>query len=252
MKKEEENLRDELSVMMYVHGFMSGANGAKQQQLQKHFKGRYRIIAPELDADPDKSLAILNQIIEREHPEVIIGTSLGGWMTVMCDSHDAKLVIVNSSTEPYETLGRWLNQPQQYFCKRLDGVQTYTLTQEILDKYLKYDTLGEVKKKLNRLYALCSTRDELIGTRHIEMLKPVMSASHLTVVNDFGHQCRDAGMVHLYDILERILLKRTDGKNKEERIVRIATQESHDRAIKVMQHLKSSATDSGDDCSEIE
>ena len=196
-----------MPVMMYVHGFLSGANGSKHKQLQDHFKGLYRVIAPELDADPDKSLAILNEIIKRERPEIIIGTSLGGWMTLMCDSHDAKLVVVNPSTEPYVTLGRWLNQPQQYFCNRLDGEQTYTLTQEVLDRYSKYDTLGEVKKKLNRLYALCSTQDELIGTRHIDMLRPVMDAERLMIVDDFGHQCRDAGMQHLFDILEGILLR---------------------------------------------
>ena len=109
--------------MMYVHGFLSGSNGAKQQQLQKHFKNRYRVIAPELDADPDNSLAILNEIIKKEKPEIIIGTSLGGWMTYMCDSGDADLVIVNPSTTPYKTLERWLNQPQRYFCPRLDGVK---------------------------------------------------------------------------------------------------------------------------------
>ena len=46
--------------MMYLHGFMSGANGSKQRQLQKLFKGRYRVIAPELDADPDHSLDVIN------------------------------------------------------------------------------------------------------------------------------------------------------------------------------------------------
>lgn len=205
--KNKEKRMDKLPVMMYVHGFMSGANGAKQKQLQDHFEGRYRVIAPELDADPDKSLAILNEIIERERPEIIIGTSLGGWMTLMCDSNDAKLVIVNPSTEPQITLARWLEEPQEYFCKRLDGVQTYTLTQEVLGKYMKFDTLGEVKKKLNRLYSLCSTQDELIGTRHIDMLQPIMDTEHLMIVDDFGHQCRDAGMAHLFDILETILPK---------------------------------------------
>lgn len=40
-----ENISDTLPVMMYLHGFMSGANGAKQRQLQRQFKGRYRVIA---------------------------------------------------------------------------------------------------------------------------------------------------------------------------------------------------------------
>uniref|UniRef100_UPI00256F3109 hypothetical protein n=1 Tax=Duncaniella freteri TaxID=2530391 RepID=UPI00256F3109 len=51
-----ENISDTLPVMMYLHGFMSGANGVKQRQLQRQFKDRYRVIAPELDADPDSSL----------------------------------------------------------------------------------------------------------------------------------------------------------------------------------------------------
>ena len=200
MNKEEKTL----PVMMYVHGFLSGSNGAKQQQLQKHFKNRYRVIAPELDADPDKSLAILNEIIRKEKPEIIIGTSLGGWMTCMCDSEDAELVIVNPSTTPYKTLGRWLNQPQRYFCTRLDGVQTYTMTQEVLDKYLKYDTVRTVKEKMNRIHALCSTKDELIGSEHLDKLTPILPPERLIVVDDFGHQCRDAGMNHLYEIIESI------------------------------------------------
>ena len=159
----ENKITMELPVMMYVHGFMSGTNGAKQRQLQKHFKGRFRVVAPELDADPDKSLEILNRIIEDEKPEIIVGTSLGGWMTVMCESGNAELVIVNPATDPYKTLGRWLNEPQTYFCPRLDGNQTYTLTQEVLDRYLKYDTIKEIRGKTGRLHALCSTKDELIG-----------------------------------------------------------------------------------------
>ena len=190
--------------VMYVHGFMSGANGAKQRQLQKHFKSRYRVIAPELDADPEKSLKILNDIIAQEQPSVIVGTSLGGWMTLMCDSGNAELVIVNPAMFPHITLAQWLDEPQTYFCPRLDGVQTYTLTSEVLDKYLNYDAIDAVKQKLNRLHALCSTKDELIGSRHINALKPLMSEKRLMIVDDFGHQCRNVGMNHLYTILDNL------------------------------------------------
>ena len=124
--------------MMYLHGFMSGANGAKQRQLQKHFKGRWRVIVPELDADPEKSLAIIDELIEKERPEIIVATSLGAWMAMMCRHGVAPLVLVNPVTAPQEELTRWLDEPQQYFCKRLDGVQTYTLTRGVLDKYGAY------------------------------------------------------------------------------------------------------------------
>lgn len=193
-------------VMMYIHGFMSGSNGSKHNQLQRHYKN-YRVITPELDADPDKSLTIINEIITYEKPEIIIGTSLGGWMTLMCDSPETtKLIIVNPSLFPYRTLSRWLDIEQTYFCKRIDGVQTYTLKQEVLDQYLKYNPILEVMKKKNRLYALCSTEDELIGTAHIDALTPLME-DNLIIKNDFGHQCRDAGMKHLYKIIDNFAKK---------------------------------------------
>ena len=188
--------------MMYVHGFMSGANGAKQKQLQKMFEGRYEVIAPELDGDPDKSLAILNEVIREEKPEVIIGTSLGGWMTVMCDSGDAKLIVVNPCTFPTDELDQFKNIHQKYFCKRLDGAKTYILTQETLNLYKKYDFEKTVSEKADRIWALCSSADELLHDNHIKALKGKLPECRLVIVDDFGHQCKDAGLQHLQEMIE--------------------------------------------------
>ena len=77
MNNESKIEETELPVMMYIHGFRSGANGSKRDQLQTHFEGKFRVIAPEVDADPEKSLAVINDIIAREKPQVLVGTSLG-------------------------------------------------------------------------------------------------------------------------------------------------------------------------------
>ena len=190
--------------MMYIHGFRSGANGSKREELQRHFESRYRVIAPEVDADPEKSLAIINEIIERERPDVIVGTSLGGWMTLMYDSGDAQLVVINPSLSPQQTLSKWVGQELPYFCERLDGVQTYTLTPEVLDKYAYYDIVKNINDKSDRLHALCSSEDELIGDHHISTLRPLLTPDRLIIANDFGHRCSGPGMTHLFQILDNV------------------------------------------------
>ena len=205
IEKHEAALREfNLPVMMYIHGFRSGANGSKRDELQQYFDGRYRVIAPEVDADPDKSLAIINEMIKCEQPKIIVGTSLGGWMTLMCDSGDAQLVVVNPSTDPQHTLSRWIGQDLPYFCERLDGVQTYMLTQQVLHKYAGYDIVKNIQEKSGRLHALCSSADELIGDIHIRTLQPLLPTDRLTIVDDFGHRCSGPGMGHLFHILDTI------------------------------------------------
>lgn len=202
--KTDKDMKNHLPVMMYIHGFRSGANGSKREQLQMHFDGRYRVIAPEVDADPEKSLAIINDIISRDEPQIIIGTSLGGWMTLMCDSGNAVLVAVNPCLSPKETLSRWKDEELEYFCQRLDGVQTYKLTDEVLKKYDRFNVMQALTDKRESIYALCSTQDELLGTSHIDVLQPLLLNEQLTIADNFGHRCYGQGMNHLLEILDGI------------------------------------------------
>lgn len=188
-------------VMMYIHGFMSGSNGTKREQLEEQYGEKYRIVVPELDADPDSSLAKINKIIKEENPEIIIGTSLGGWMTIMTESGERRLVIVNPCMDPFRELSICVDEELEYYCPRLDGVQTYVLRQETLDKYRKYDVEENVRKKASHIQALCSSKDELLATRHIDALKPLLPEEQLTVKDDFEHRCHGAGLQHLFEII---------------------------------------------------
>lgn len=206
----KDKMKDEtLPVMMYLHGFMSGANGSKQRQLQEMFRGRYRVIAPELDADIKNSIKIIQELKEKEKPEIIIGSSLGGFMAMLIPGN-ADVVVVNPVTNPYQQLARWVGQEQTYFCKRLDGVQTYTLTQEVIDNYKGYDITDAFAREWDRghLSALCSSSDELLGDTHITLLSRYINPGFLMVADDFGHQCKGVGMTHLKELIEKVIARR--------------------------------------------
>ena len=173
-------------------------------EIAKNLNSDNHSYSQSVDADPEKSLTIINEMIEREKPKIIVGTSLGGWMTLMCDSGDAQLVVVNPSTYPQQTLSKWIGQELPYFCERLDGVQTYTLTHEILNKYAGYDIVKNIQEKSGRLHALCSSADDLIGDIHIRTLQPLLPSNRLTVTNDFGHRCSGSGMSYLFNILNAL------------------------------------------------
>lgn len=194
--------------MMYLHGFMSGANGSKQRQLQEQFKGRYRVVAPELTANPVESLRVINEMIDKENPEIIIGTSLGGWMALECRSNGADVIAINPVLDPQRQLARWLNQEQKYFCPRLDGVQTYTLTPEVLALYGDFDAKDSVRYNRLNISALCSSADELLGDSHYSFLRDILPEGFCEIVDDFGHQCRDAGLIHLYALIEKVISRR--------------------------------------------
>lgn len=192
-----------MKYILYIHGFMSGANGTKGKQLSKKLKN-YTILTPELTADPDKSLSIINTFIEKYNPEIIIGTSLGGFMALTCHNYNAKVIVCNPCLNPYTEIARWLNEPQTYFCERIDGVQTYTLTQDVLDKYLNYDILSTIKNHKDNVYAICSSCDELLRDNHYKTLSQYLDSTHLIVSDKFDHRCSGEGFKILVNLIKNV------------------------------------------------
>ena len=193
-----------MKTLLYIHGFMSGSNGTKSKQLSKKFKNIYNVITPELTADPDSSIEIINKYIDEYKPDIIVGTSLGGFMSLMCNNTGCNIYLCNPCLYPQKELSQWLNSKQTYFCERLDGVQTYTLTNETLQKYTNYDTISEILKNKDNIYAVCSTCDDIIGDTHYKTLSNILNNDHLIVSDEFGHQCNGKGYNYLTDLIKKI------------------------------------------------
>ncbi|MBQ2289870.1 MAG: esterase, partial [Bacteroidaceae bacterium] len=66
--------------LLYVHGFASSGSSGTVMTLRRHLDS-WRVIAPDLPVDPFDALELLREIVEKEQPDVVVGTSMGGMFT---------------------------------------------------------------------------------------------------------------------------------------------------------------------------
>jgi len=197
--------------VLFIHGFMSGANGETITKFKKLYSYKYDFITPELDADPSKAIPKLNEIIEKEKPSLIVGNSLGGFYALMCDSGNIPKIVVNPCVNPYEHLKIYLNKEMQYHSKRNDGSTTYTLTPQTLEKYKEYNNIKErIKANIGSVFAILSSKDEVLGDTHIKLFEEIKNETNynfmfFSIYNTFGHRLTYNTNIYLWDVVDNMM-----------------------------------------------
>ena len=122
--------------ILYLHGFASsgasGTVGLLRHELWEKMPPdrRVTIVAPDIPLDPLVALPMLEELAYDEVPDLIIGTSMGGWYTQML--HGFTRICVNPSfwlSKKYDILfvgkHKWMNQ-------RKDGETEFHVTKELI------------------------------------------------------------------------------------------------------------------------
>ena len=104
-----------MSKILYLHGFASCGEGNKSSLLKKYF-GAENVIAPNLPPSPIDAIDTIEEILESSEIDILIGSSLGGYYaTVLAEKYRMKAVLLNPSTQPWETLAAYTGW-QKRFC----------------------------------------------------------------------------------------------------------------------------------------
>ena len=99
-----------MSKILYLHGFASCGEGNKSSELKKCF-GTDNVIAPDLPPSPLDAIQIIEEILRSSHFDVLIGSSLGGfYATCLAEKYRMKAILLNPSTQPWETLSSQLGK----------------------------------------------------------------------------------------------------------------------------------------------
>ena len=93
-----------------------------------------RVIAPDLPVHPQEALALLRATCEREQPDLIIGTSMGGMYAEMLCGYDR--ILVNPAFAMGDTMkDHGMIGAQHFSNPRQDGVQDFIVTKALVKEY---------------------------------------------------------------------------------------------------------------------
>ena len=122
--------------MMYLHGFASSGASGTVELLRREFwekadeSRRASVVAPDIPLDPLVALSMLKELADRERPDLIIGTSMGGMYAQQL--HGFARICVNPAfwlSKKYNVLfvgkHKWMN-------RRVDGETEFRVTKETI------------------------------------------------------------------------------------------------------------------------
>ena len=119
--------------VLYVHGFASSGQSGTVTRLRTVMPAA-RVVAPDLPIHPQEALELLHHICQTEHPDLIIGTSMGGMYTEQLCGYDR--ICVNPAMEMGETMkAHGMTGTQQFQNPRQDGIQEFYVDKALVKEY---------------------------------------------------------------------------------------------------------------------
>ena len=120
-------------------------------------------IAVEVAEDAVEAVEKIDRYVRQYHPEVLMGTSLGGCYIFYADAPDAVKIICNPAMNIDELIRTKIGFGEhRYFVKRENGQKTYTLDERVCQLFAEFRASHKtISGRAN--YAFFGDSDELIG-----------------------------------------------------------------------------------------
>ena len=151
--------------LLYCHGFGSSGQSGTVTRLRTVMPNA-KVIAPDLPVDPHEAIALLHRICDEEHPDLIIGTSMGGMYAEQLRGFDR--ICVNPALEIAETMKEHgMTGTQQFQNPRLDGVQEFYVDKALVKAYRDVSEqrfVGLTEEDCQHVWGLFGDKDDLVDT----------------------------------------------------------------------------------------
>lgn len=158
--------------VMYLHGFGSSGQSGTVTRLRTILPNA-KVIAPDLPIHPIEAQDLLRELCEKEKPDLILGTSMGGMYTEQL--YGFNRICMNPALCLADTMQQHgMTGTQTFQNPRLDGIQQFYVDKALVKEYRQVSELRfsgleglsneERIKEENRVYGLFGDKDNLVDT----------------------------------------------------------------------------------------
>lgn len=197
--------------ILYVHGFASSGQSGTVKCMRELIP-EATIVAPDLSLHPQEAMQTLADTCQRECPDLIIGTSMGGMYAEMLYGYDR--VLVNPAFQVGDTMIKnGMLGKNTFLSPRQDGVQDFIVTKSLVEEYKQltkhnFEHAGQPGEQA-RVWALFGDKDNVVDTRAIY-------ESHYTNAVSFHgeHRMNDKVLIHSVIPVLRWIDDRQEGRER--------------------------------------
>jgi predicted esterase YcpF (UPF0227 family) len=196
--------------ILYVHGFGSSGQSGTVTRIREVLP-QATVIAPDLPVHPEEAMALLHKVCEQEHPDLIIGTSMGGMYAEMLYGYDC--ILVNPALQMGDTMKEHGMTGAQHFSNpRQDGVQDFMVTKALVKEYKEMTEQcfsGMTADEQKRVWGLFGDEDTTVNTFDL------FHEHYPTAIRFHGeHRMNDVSFMHSVVPVIRWIDDRQEGRER--------------------------------------
>ena len=150
--------------ILFLHGFFASGQCIPAQSLSESFKGRAEVLTPDLPIHPKEALRVIQELTDREKPDLLIGNSCGSFYAQMV----APVVGIPALLgNPHFQMTDFLKQrigKHQYKSPRKDGNQNFIIDESLIEEFAELEAKqfdGCTPSSKDRIWGLFGEQDTL-------------------------------------------------------------------------------------------
>jgi predicted esterase YcpF (UPF0227 family) len=147
--------------ILFIHGLASSGVYKTAESLRILFRP-CEVVAPDVPIDPAEALPMLHRLCEEEHPDLIVGLSLGGFWAQKLRGY--RKICINPDFHPSARLHARMGE-NTWLSPRRDGTPVFTITPAICEGYAaveqdQFEGLTDEERAMT--HGLFADNDEIV------------------------------------------------------------------------------------------